>query len=62
MRGSLRVHTLAGLAAFLAWSLLARARELVSTTPIHAGLAKTVAPQSGAVLVPAAPADPKLWN
>lgn len=56
------MHTLAGLAAFLAWSLLAHARELVSTAPLHAGIAKTVAPRSGPALVPPTPLDPKLWN
>jgi hypothetical protein len=62
MRGSLRVHNLAGLAAFLAWSLLAHARELVSTTPGHAGIAKTVSPRPRPALVPPASVDPKLWN
>jgi hypothetical protein len=59
MRGSLRVHSLMGLAVLIGWSLLADARERVAPTRI--GSAK-VTPRPSVLANRTIPGDPKLWN
>jgi hypothetical protein len=61
MRGSLRVDSLAGLAAFITWALVAHARDVLSTTTVH-GPRKRPAPPSAAVGIARPAVDPNRWN
>jgi hypothetical protein len=61
MRGSLRVHSLRGLALLVGWSLLSHARERVAwaRTPRSAD---TTAPRALATESPAPWVDDRVWN
>ena len=61
MRATLRVHSLLGLAVFIGWSVLAHARERVTTPPVQP-TAKTVPPRPSPPVVHAPATDPRLWN
>ncbi len=58
MRGSLRVHSLMGLAALIGWSLLADARQRVAPTR----LGPTKGGPRPSDLANRAPVNPKLWS
>jgi hypothetical protein len=55
MRASLRIHSLLGLAVFIAWGLIAHARERISSPEAVTGKARSPQTRAG-------PSDPKLWN
>jgi hypothetical protein len=61
MRGSLRVHSLLGAAAFVAWALLAEVRERVSLH-LQPTAHTTRPPVARAPAGPPTVVDPRLWN